>query len=295
MKSVIEIFQQAIYRDLRVEVDPVPDGNFHRVDDPNGKPGNNACWYALNLNNFPFGVYGNWRTGTKYHWSSRSYIALSPEGRDQIEVSIKQARKKKEDEVRFANDLTATRVQVMWDSLPAEVLVHPYLSRKNVDAFNLREDSGTLLVPMEDIDGRLMNLQRIYMNGKKRFFPGGKIKGCFSLIGNITTGKKLYLCEGWATGATIHKETGDPVACAMNCNNLLAVGRTLQQRYPEINIIIAGDDDRQTTGNPGRTAATATALALGLDVVFPEWPADAPRSLSDFNDLYCWRVEHGKV
>ncbi|WP_330201514.1 hypothetical protein [Pseudomonas sp. 10C3] len=77
------------------------------------------------------------------------------------------------------------------------------------------------------------------------------------------------------------------MACAMNCHNLLPLGRHLHQRYPDAVLIIAGDDDRQKEGNPGRTAATAV---LGCDLVFPPLPDDVPLELSDFNDLRNWRA-----
>lgn len=111
-------------------------------------------------------------------------------------------------------------------------------------------------------------------------------------LGVIASGQPLYLCEGWATGATLHAETGHPVACAMNAGNLLEAGRHLQRRHPEAVLIVAGDDDRQTEGNPGKTAAIAAAAGLGCGLILPPWPADAPLHLSDFNDLRQWREAH---
>jgi len=75
----------------------------------------------------------------------------------------------------------------------------------------------------------------------------------------------------------------------MNAGNLLTAGRELQRRYPDTELIIAGDDDRQTRGNPGRAAATSSAQTLSIGLVFPAWPENAPLSLSDFNDLRQWR------
>ncbi len=66
----------------------------------------------------------------------------------------------------------------------------------------------------------------------------------------------------------------------------------LRAKYYSTEIIIAGDDDRQTKGNPGRAAANAAAVAVGGLVTFPEWPSDAPESLSDFNDLVAWSRRH---
>ncbi|ACO80202.1 DnaG-like primase protein [Azotobacter vinelandii CA] len=116
--------------------------------------------------------------------------------------------------------------------------------------------------------------------------------GCHSPIGRLEPGQPLYLCEGWATEATILKETGCPVACALNAGNLLAVGQELRRRHPAAVLVVAGDDDRQTEvegkGNPGRIAANRASVALGCDVVFPSWPAGAPLHLTDYNDLRQW-------
>ncbi|MFJ7316837.1 topoisomerase, partial [Pseudomonas sp. NPDC098747] len=73
-----------------------------------------------------------------------------------------------------------------------------------------------------------------------------------------------------------------PVALALRG----AVGEAQQ-------LLIAGDDDRLTEGNPGWKAANAAALAADCLVGFPQWPADAPDHLTDFNDLHNWSAAHG--
>ncbi|MOA54002.1 DNA primase TraC [compost metagenome] len=78
----------------------------------------------------------------------------------------------------------------------------------------------------------------------------------------------------------------------MNAGNLLPVGQRLQRRHPDCLLIVAGDDDRQTEGNPGRTAAIKAAAALGCGLVLPQWPNDTPPTLSDFNDLRQWQEAH---
>ena len=124
---------------------------------------------------------------------------------------------------------------------------------------------------------------------------GCRVKGCYSLIGSVNPIGTAYLCEGWATGATLHEITNLPAICAMSCGNLHEAGKSIKNLYPKITLIVAGDDDRQTKGNPGRTAAIAAALELNSEVITPEWPPEAPIELSDFNDLYCWSVNCGTV
>lgn len=168
--------------------------------------------------------------------------------------------------------------------------LHAYLQRKAVQGYGLRQlGQGRLMVPVV-LDRVLFNLQFIDPDGSKRYLSGGRVQGCYSPLGKVAPGCRLYVCEGWATGATIHASTGSPVVCAMNAGNLKPVAMTMRERFGErVELVIAGDDDRAVVGNPGRMAATHAADAAGALVVFPEWPADAPVELSDFNDLHLWR------
>ena len=171
---------------------------------------------------------------------------------------------------------------------------HPYLQAKNLGPYGLRQlNQGRLLIPV-CWQGKLVNLQIVNAKGQKRFLRGGRVTGCYSPLGRYQEGQRLYICEGWATGATLHAHTGSPVACALSANNLKSVALDFRQRYgAQAELVIAGDDDRETSNNPGRFAALQAASEAQALVVFPEWPALAPRSLSDFNDLYQWYVQQG--
>ncbi len=195
-----------------------------------------------------------------------------------------------------AKNLAAARqASQLWKmAKPADPL-HTYLLTKGVQPYLLRQlNRGRLLVPLCD-DGRLVNLQTITPDGGKRFLSGGRVHGCYSPLGKVSEGCRLYVCEGWATGATLHLNTGSPVVCAMNAGNLKPVAVAMRERYgTTLDLVIAGDDDRKTIGNPGNRAANQAARATDARVVFPEWPNDAPSDLSDFNDLYLWLTGQSK-
>jgi putative DNA primase/helicase len=78
------------------------------------------------------------------------------------------------------------------------------------------------------------------------------------------------------------------VLAALNAGNLKPVAVACRQHWPSAEIIIAGDDDRQTNGNPGATKAREAAIAAGAELALPQWPEGAPENLSDFNDLAVW-------
>jgi putative DNA primase/helicase len=126
-------------------------------------------------------------------------------------------------------------------------------------------------------------LQTIATDGSKLFHPGGRVKGCYFSIGKPAG--RLIVCEGFATGASIHEATGEAVAVAFNAGNLGAVTMALHKKYPALAIVIAADDDHKTDGNPGLTSAKSAALAVGGFVVAPQVPAGRPARATDFNDL----------
>ncbi|AOE84645.1 toprim domain-containing protein [Pseudomonas sp. TCU-HL1] len=189
----------------------------------------------------------------------------------------------------------AAEASRLWEMARPADPHHPYLQAKDVVPYNLRQlRGGRLLVPL-CLDGHLVNLQFIDSQGAKRFLSGGRVKSTYSPLGRVEGHCRLFVCEGWATGATLHAHTGCPVVCAMNAGNLKAVAIAMRSRHgADVDLVIAGDDDRLSKGNPGRVAANRAALAAEALVVYPEWPANAPLELSDFNDLHLWRTHKYK-
>lgn len=171
---------------------------------------------------------------------------------------------------------------------------HPYLVRKRIKPHHLRQLGDMLLAPI-CWRGALVNLQRIASNSAKRFLPGGRITGCYCPFGRIEAGVELFIVEGIATAATLHEQTGKPVAAAMSASNLLAAGLELKRCHPNTVLIVGGDDDRakEAEGKPnaGKLAAHQAAAMLDCGYVLPAWPEAAPLHLSDFNDLAVWREE----
>ncbi|WP_230925283.1 toprim domain-containing protein [Pseudomonas wenzhouensis] len=266
---------------------PIADGSIQRFHVPDDKAGTLNGWYVLYLDGIVSGAFGSWKAGSAHTWCSREPVDAREA--EQVRQRIEQARRQRQVEQHQRQQAAAEYANRLWRDARRADPAHPYLIRKGLRTQGLRQRGDALLVPLVR-NGVLANLQRIYLDGSKRFLSGGIVIGCYSPLGVITPGAPLYVCEGWATGATIHADTGAAVACAMNAGNLKPTALALRAKHPHASIIIAGDDDRQTEGNPGRTAANAAAVAVGGLVVFPLWPADAPNNLTDFNDLANWRA-----
>ncbi len=261
----------------------VADGAIHRFSS-NGTPGDDAGWYALHTDGIAAGAFGCWRTGLQSTWCARAETAMTRSeqlAHKTIVAAMKAAR-----ELEASQRHDAARVQaaaLIKSAKPATT--HAYLTRKGVQPHGVLTDGANLLVPMRDTAGTLHSLQTITPGGDKRFLPGGKVAGCYFGIGKPKD-KTLLVCEGFATGASLHKATGHAVAVAFNAGNLGKVAAALRQKFPAFKIIIAADDDVATSGNPGMTQAQAAANAIGGWLAVPDFGTDRPSGATDFNDLH---------
>ncbi len=251
------------------------DGLFRRhatVDHPNSKNG----WHVL-YPDPPAGAFGNWASGLSETWSLGGEPLREADRRRLQEEIAKQKAERKAKQAEAAE-----KARQYLATLPPADDSNPYLSRKSVKPCpGLLADGDLLVVPIPGADGRPMSYQRITSDGSKRFAPGCPVAGgCLEIAGDGTG--PLLICEGIATGLTLHWATGYTVLVALSANNLAAVATMARSRYPARQIVLAADNDIRTeacTGrNPGIEAAKAAAAAVGGFVV----AADA----GDFNDLH---------
>jgi len=161
---------------------------------------------------------------------------------------------------------------------------HTYLTRKSVDLPFCRIDSEWLLVPLTDIDGNIQSLQRIAPDGTKRLLAGAPVKGSAYRIGIVDPEGTICIAEEAATGASVYKELGHPVVCAMTAGNLKITAEAIRKRYPNVEIIIAGDDDRQSKVNIGRKKAIEAAEAVDGKILLPSFCDSCDGKCSDHND-----------
>lgn len=173
-----------------------------------------------------------------------------------------------------------------------------YLTRKRVAGVSceaLRFGRGRIGVLMSVIkDGRLepVSVQWVFDDGAKLFAKGGTTSGALALIGANKLQDlhgRVYVCEGYATGATLHLATGCPVVVAFSAHNITNVVAGVR-RYVDndLELVIAADNDqyhRADVGNPGLEQAHSAALTYRARVVAPSF-ADTTTKPTDFNDLH---------
>lgn len=239
-----------------------------------------AIYYESGIDRvFATGVYGNWRSGLdRAIWSSHSKNAMEPLEYAQLNADIEAAKIEQARLQEEAHVENASEALEIIESYPQALGSNGYLTRKGVMASKgVKQLVDRLAIPIYGADGKLQSLQYIWNDGKKRFKTGAKKKGgWFKIEGLADT---VFIAEGYATAASIHMATQATVYVAFDCGNLYEVAAYVKRTHADATVIIAGDDDTATEGNPGRTKATQAAIALGLGCVFPE-------GVVDFNDLH---------
>ena len=250
------------------------DGKLHRFS-TDGKPSHKNGWYFQHLDGIPWGQAGSWDVnGGKpvCHWCEKSDKQMTQAERD-TQRQRSAAMQVQRDADKAAEQKSAATTAAQRLAAAAICTQHDYLTRKGIQPHGAKIEGDKLLIPMRDTAGTVHSLQTIAPDGTKMFMSGGKVKGCYFGIGKLKGA--LIVCEGFATGASIHECTGHAVAVAFNSGNLEAVVVALRNKFPALKIIIAADDDHQTPGNPGMTKATAAVQATGATLAVPVFKAAA--------------------
>lgn len=131
--------------------------------------------------------------------------------------------------------------------------------------------AGDVLIPLTGEDGTAVNVQLISAAGDKRTLPGGQVKGTYWLAGE-PDGKTLWLTEGYATGLTVHRLTGQAVYVALSANNLTALAKRLRESHPDAMMLIAADRDDNGTGQlKAEEAAKVCGGKAALPPVTGDW------------------------
>lgn len=263
------------------------DGEIHRFSS-SGKRGGEAGWYVLHLDGVPAGSFGCWRAGLLSSWCAKSANEMTQAEQAAHRQRVEAMRQQRDAEQQQRQQQAREQAARRWEAA-APATAHGYLSRKGIQAHGARIEGELLLVPMRDADGVLWNVERISAEAgePKKGLLGGRRKGLFHLIGQPQEAGPLMICEGFATGASIHEATGYPVAVAFTAGNLLSAAQALRAKFPELALILAADDDHRTEGNPGMSKATEAARAVGAVLAVPTFPEGCrPDDATDFNDLH---------
>lgn len=271
----------------------VADGRVHRFNrDANDHK--KSAWYCCFQNTSNKGelfyvcTFNDWRDGTD-EYKFISAFSQTKYDKKVVEDQIRAAKKKRDQEQERVWEEAHVHCRVQWETF-SEVGDSEYLVKKGIsDSFGCRfakDVFGTsLFVPVRDNEAKLWGWQKIQSTGVKYFYPGTKKKGCYHLIGETDGASILYLAEGFATAASIHMATLKPVAVAFDAGNLVNAALSLRLKFPDLSIVVCGDDDRWKEKNAGREKAEEAAKRILGQAVFPVFK-DLNGQPTDFNDLH---------
>jgi putative DNA primase/helicase len=229
--------------------------------------------------------FGCMRSGFREKWSSKSQNDMDSR---QWEAHVKRREefsKQLQEDAEFKASKAAITAQERWkNAKPAKDDSHQYLMAKNVDSYGLRVEGENLLIPVYNLSEKgVTSLQTISSNGEKRFLSCGKVQGGFYQIGDESD--EVVICEGFATGASIHEATGLVTAIAFHAGNLLPVAKAIRDKFPNKKLIIAADDDWKKADNTGLEKAKEAASSIGAHLAIPQFLKNRGDKDTDFNDL----------
>lgn len=278
MSNPLQTFQDILNDKGLIPSEIMADGKLHRCPTLT-KPHKQNGAYIAHCDSPATLWWCNWESGEQGTFTEAEEKTLSPAEREIWRQRQNAIRRQREVECSQRREAAARQAQnALNASFPCSP-EHAYLRRKGIPAFgNVRQDrNGMLLIPVRDISGKVQSLQYIAPDGTKRFLVGGKVQGGhFAIPGKPE--KPLVLCEGYATGASIHLACECTVYVTFSANNLPVVAHIVRRKFPDASIIICGDND-ETGRSKGQEAAQAAQARL----VLPTFTAGTGK---DFNDLH---------
>ena len=152
------------------------------------------------------GYLHDWRTGEKFYWfADKDRMSPSEYARRKKESeALKQAQDAKRS-IAYA-DASRTAEKLFNEALIASQ-DHAYLMRKKVKPYGIKQLNGELLIPVYSIQGDMQSIQFIDVDGNKKFLKGGKMSGGCHFIGEVSMDMPIYICEGYATAASVYEDT----------------------------------------------------------------------------------------
>lgn len=283
------------------------DGKLHRFTPPGDKAKSHNAWYIFfDDGDIQAGRFGSFKSGQNEKWCSKTASEFTPEEKKAYAAKMEAARRQREAEQAKIYEACRAWCKAAWGGAAPADSNHPYLVRKQVISYGLRQYKDSLMIPLMDPARVIHGIQFVQADGSKKFKTGSAKQGNFHIIGKPID-DTIIVTEGYATGASIHVATGHAVLIAFDAGNLKHVAEVFRKRRPDFKMIIAGDNDRwyretQEGGtvifhevpikinnvervNTGMAKGLEAAQAVKAELVLPRF-ADLSTHPTDFNDLF---------
>lgn len=264
----------------------IADGRPHRIRVDSDKKNEKSGFYILHADGVPNGYFKNNRTGQEIKWVSN---ALSNEFSQEQKALFNARKAEKEQENKLEMEKSIKKLSENYNK-KIQLKDTTYLDNKNISVTKdiYASSYGDMMIPLYNIDGDLKSAQYIKPDGSKAFAKNCEIKGSFHLIdsdfNSIKDNSVVIISEGYATANTINEalkkdNQNVPIIAAMSAGNIDTVITALNDKYKNVSIIIAADNDNTKKINVG--VETAKKLSdKHKNVTYL-----VPKSNGDFNDM----------
>ena len=240
----------------------IGNGRIQRAYVDGDKRGSKNLSYQLHVDGIPNGWFEHFRTGGRQLWKSDT-PATPPTHQQKAEYAAKRERERLQQLEQYQQAAIVARKLAAQARPIQNQHEHPYLIKKRMQPHTALILSGDLIIIFWNEQNEISTLQFIAPNGEKRFLKGGKKRGAYAFIGTPT--QRILICEGFATAASLHEDTGNFCIVAGDAGNLEPVAKVIRQLWRENNIVICGDNDPV-----GIKAAKAAALACNGAYLIPD-------------------------
>lgn len=223
-------------------------------------------------------------------------------------------------EKKALQDEVAKKVEASLKTMRPADNSHPYLVSKKAGAHGIKmvtwndpddrqKKMDTLVIPFQNIDGDIRTCQYVFPKiidgSNKKIRSGGEKVGSFLILGaeSIPPNGKVWLTEGYATGASVYEalDEKEVVIVSIDSSNMKVVAEKIREKYPDVEMIVAGDNDKRTPEeqkrglvNSGMLAAEHIKEKQGATCILPllrgktkTLAKEQDVRVSDFNDVVC--------
>lgn len=224
---------------------------------------------------------GGYRPDKPYQPPSAQELA---ERKKKQDLAQQRAAAQRQQETEHAAALAKQR----WAQATPTTLEHPYLINKGISHPKLlkmlRQEQGRLMIPIK-LYGKIKGVQTISASGMKSFQTEMGLDGASFILGPWKAGLEngVIITEGFATGASLHLNTGMTTLVAFTGHNMGLVAKHLSDTL--MPVVIAADYEPH---GAGKAYAEVAAQWLGRRaiIIAPEFTEqEQQHHLSDFNDL----------
>lgn len=250
--------------------------------------GRSKEFFAIQLSDGSGYYYGNFKDDSSGH------VVFNNNNQKPNRRLIEEAKRKLAQDQNKIQERISDSCEGYWRNM-SPVETHEYLTKKQVKNYGLKLFMDKIVIPLQDINGKIWSFQYISPNGAKHFRSGGRKNGCFYPLGDLKNSSTIYICEGYATAATIHNTISiSPSVVAFDAGNLYAVTEAIRKKYPDVEIVICADNDAYGEKNTGLIKAQNAAKRFDAKVVFPVFK-DTSSKPTDFNDLFILEGEEAVI